>query len=76
MRALLPMAAALFTGLFVGCLVMAVYADAKISRAQERMERRVRYWQAEAAAARRDAARLARRLAARDTWRQQRRDWP
>jgi hypothetical protein len=67
-RALLPMAAALFTGLFVGCLVMAIYADAAISRAQERMQRKVRYWQAETARARRDAERLARRLATRETW--------
>jgi hypothetical protein len=68
MMALLPLAAALFTGLFVGCVLMAFYADAAISRAQERMQRKVRYWQAETARARRDAERLARRLATRETW--------
>jgi hypothetical protein len=66
--ALATMAAALATGLFLGCVLTAAYAAAARSRSQERMQRKVLYWQAEAARAREDAEQLARRLAALDPW--------
>jgi hypothetical protein len=44
--------AALVTGLVLGWALTATFALAKISRSQERMQRRVRYWQAETALAR------------------------
>lgn len=53
------MAAALGTGIFLGWLLTMVYAAAAISRAQQRMQRKVRYWQAEAARAREDAGQVA-----------------
>jgi hypothetical protein len=66
MTTMLPLAAALVTGMFVGWVLTLVYANAAISRAQERMQRKVRYWQAETSCAREAADRLARQLAARD----------
>jgi hypothetical protein len=65
---LFSMAAALATGLFLGCVAAAAFAAAARSRSQERMQRKVLYWQAEAARARADAEQLARRLAAHDRW--------
>jgi hypothetical protein len=59
------MAAALGTGIFIGWLLTQIYATAAISRAQQRMQRKVRYWQAQTARAREEAAGLARRMAAR-----------
>jgi hypothetical protein len=60
---MLPMAAFLM-GLFLGWVLTAVYAVAAISRSQERMQRKVRYWQAETASARMEAERLARLMEA------------
>lgn len=68
MSALVSMAAALATGLFLGCVLTAAIAAAMISRAQERMQRKVLYWQLEAARAREDAEQLDRRLPTRDPW--------
>jgi hypothetical protein len=48
MTVLLTLVAALATGLFTGGLLTTFYAQVKISRSQERMQRKVRYWQAEA----------------------------
>jgi uncharacterized membrane-anchored protein YhcB (DUF1043 family) len=59
---LIVVAAALIIGLFMGCLLMIVYATSAVSRAQERMQRRVRYWQAQTARAREMADQLARQL--------------
>jgi hypothetical protein len=42
------LAAALGLGMFSGALLAAIYTHAKVSLAQERMQRIVRYWQAEA----------------------------
>jgi hypothetical protein len=46
-------------GLFIGWCVTMVVTLALISRSQERMQRKVRYWQAETARARAEADRLA-----------------
>jgi hypothetical protein len=59
---------ALVTGLFAGWLVTSIYATAAISRHQQRLQRRVRYWQAETAAARYAAAHLASLHATPDGW--------
>ena len=59
------MAAALGTGIFIGWLLTQIYATAAISRAQQRMQRKVRYWEAQTARAREETAGLARRMAAR-----------
>jgi hypothetical protein len=66
--ALLEMAAAAVIGVLLGFALTATFAAAAMSRSQERMERKVRYWQAEAARAREIAERLARQLEARDLW--------
>jgi hypothetical protein len=50
-------------GLFLGWILTTTFAVAAISRSQERMQTKVRYWQAETARARQDADRLARLLA-------------
>jgi hypothetical protein len=47
--ALVELAAAAVTGLVLGFALTASWAVAAISRSQERMERKVRYWQAETA---------------------------
>jgi hypothetical protein len=75
--ALLEMAAAAGIGILLGIVLMMTFAAAAISRSQERMERKVRYWQTETAHAREIADRLARQLAARDVWTKPnpRRDW-
>jgi hypothetical protein len=65
---MLPLAAALLTGMFLGWVLMLTYAAAAISRAQERMQRKVRYWQSETVCARAEASRLARQMAARNRW--------
>jgi uncharacterized membrane protein YciS (DUF1049 family) len=62
--AILPMTAAFVMGLFIGWLLTAFFAVAAISRSQERMQRKVRYWQAETASARLEAERLARLMEA------------
>jgi uncharacterized membrane protein YciS (DUF1049 family) len=64
--AILPVTAAFIVGLFIGWLLTAVFAVAAISRSQERMQRKVRYWQAETAGARVEAERLARLMEAHD----------
>jgi uncharacterized membrane protein YciS (DUF1049 family) len=61
---ILPMTGAFVIGLLMGWLLTAVFAVAAISRSQERMERKVRYWQAETASARMEAERLARLMEA------------
>jgi uncharacterized membrane protein YciS (DUF1049 family) len=61
---ILPMTGAFVIGLLMGWLLTAVFAVAAISRSQERMERKVRYWQAETASARMEADRLARLMEA------------
>jgi uncharacterized membrane protein YciS (DUF1049 family) len=62
--AIWPMTAAFIMGLFIGWVLTAVFAVAAISRSQERMQRKVRYWQAETARARMEAERLARLMEA------------
>jgi hypothetical protein len=64
MTALLPMAGAVMIGLLVGWILTAAYAVAAMSRSQERMQRKVRYWQAQTASAREDAEHLARLMEA------------
>lgn len=54
----------LAVGFFVGWLWQAIFVVAQISRSQERMQQKVRYWQSEAAHARAVAGHLAKRLAA------------
>jgi len=66
MTAIVLMAAVLASGLFLGCLLTQCYAATAMSRSQERMQRKVRYWQAETASARHAADRLARQLANRE----------
>jgi len=64
MIAMLPVAAGFAIGLFLGWLLTTTFAVAAISRSQERMQRKVRYWQAETAGARMEAERLARLMQA------------
>ena len=59
MPAVIAAAAGLVIGLFLGWLLTTTFAVAAISRAQERMQRKVRYWQAQTARARTKAERLA-----------------
>ena len=77
MTAALWIVAAAATGGLLGFALTAAYAAAAMSRSQERIERKVRYWQAETASARQIAERLARQLAARDLWTKPdpRQDW-
>jgi hypothetical protein len=63
MNAILLMAAALASGLFLGWLLTQSYATTAMSRSQERMQRKVRYWQTETARARYAADQLAQQLA-------------
>jgi hypothetical protein len=67
MMAVIALVGALVIGMSAGWLAAAVYTAAAISRCQQRMQRRVRYWQAETARARQAADRLA-RLRAADRW--------
>jgi hypothetical protein len=62
--AILWLAAGFVVGLFAGWLLLTTFAVAAISRAQERMQRKVRYWQAQTASARTEAERLAHLLEA------------
>jgi hypothetical protein len=62
MSEILP-AATLVFGFVLGWLLRAIIALACISRAQERMQRKVRYWQSETARARAIADHLGRLLA-------------
>jgi hypothetical protein len=65
--ALATMAAALLIGLFLGFVLTATYVASTRSHFQERMQRKVLYWQAETARARETTEQLIRRLEARDT---------
>jgi len=56
--ALLAAAAGLVTGMFLGWLLTTTVVLAAISRSQQRMQRKVLYWQARAAKARSEAERL------------------
>lgn len=62
------MAAAVVTGAFLGWVIALVIVSAQMSYTQQRMQRKVRYWQAQAALARRQARadRLAWQALARD----------
>ncbi len=51
--------AGVILGLFLGWCVTMVITLALVSRSQERMQRKVRYWQAETARAQAEADRLA-----------------
>jgi uncharacterized membrane protein (DUF106 family) len=51
--------AGIIVGLFLGWCVTMVITLALVSRSQERMQRKVRYWQAETARAQAEADRLA-----------------
>jgi hypothetical protein len=51
--------AGLLVGLLLGWCVTMVITLATVSRSQERMQRKVRYWQAETARAQAEADRLA-----------------
>lgn len=77
MTAMLGIVAAAAIGGLLGFALTATYAAAAISRSQERMERKVRYWQAEAAREREIAGRLARQVATPDLWAKPgpRREW-
>ena len=59
MIAMILITAALAIGLFLGWLLTQTYAAVAMSRSQERMQRKVRYWQAETARAREAADRHA-----------------
>lgn len=66
MTAMLPVVGAFLIGWFLGWLLTKTYAVAAISRSQERMQRKVRYWQTETISARMESERLARLLGAYD----------
>jgi hypothetical protein len=66
MTALLAPAAGVVVGLILGWAMTTTYALAAVSRYQQRMQRKVRYWQAETASARMEAERLGRILQAYD----------
>ena len=65
----------LAVGFFVGWLWQAIIVVAQISRSQERMQRKVRYWQSEATHARAIADHLAKRLAASESLPSDGRHW-
>jgi hypothetical protein len=67
--------ACLLLGFFAGWLTSAIFVTAQVSRSEERMQRKVRYWQGEAAQARTIAQQLATRLAASDGFPQEDQDW-
>ena len=58
MSAALPLAAGFVVGLFFGWLLTTSVVLAAISRSQQRMQRKVLYWQARTAGARAEAERL------------------
>lgn len=51
MVTLLIIIASTVTGIIVGCWLTLVIATAAMSRSQEHMQKKVRYWQAQAGAA-------------------------
>jgi hypothetical protein len=66
--------ASVVTGVLVGWWTTMVISSAAISYSQQRMQRKVRYWQAETVRARIQAK--AARLVRDDTSPPERRDWP
>jgi hypothetical protein len=62
--AVLAAAAGLAFGMFLGWLLTTTVVLAAISRSQQRMQRKVLYWQTQAAGARTEAERLAHLLEA------------
>jgi hypothetical protein len=58
MTVVLPLAAGFVVGLFFGWLLTTTVVLAAMSRSQQRMQRKVLYWQARAAGARSEAERL------------------
>jgi hypothetical protein len=64
------------TGLIVGWLLRVIVVMAQISWSQERMQRKVRYWQGEAIHARVIAEQLTRQLAASRGREPEPPDWP
>jgi hypothetical protein len=64
MTVVLPLAAGFVVGLFFGWLLTTTIVLAAISRSQQRMQRKVLYWQAKAAHAHAEAERLANLLEA------------
>jgi outer membrane lipoprotein SlyB len=63
---LVLMGAALLSGLLLGCLLTHSYTSSVISLSQERMQRKVRYWQGEAIRARAAADQIARQISTPD----------
>ena len=61
-------AACFVTGIIGGWLLRSVMVMAEISRSEERMQKKVQYWQSEAVYARNIAERLARQLRALGGW--------
>ena len=59
MATLVTIIASVITGVIVGCWLTMVVATAAMSRSQQHMENKVRYWQARARARRAVAAELA-----------------
>jgi hypothetical protein len=64
------------TGFIAAWLLRTVYVMAQISWSQERMQKKVRYWQDEAARAHDRAARLVGQLAASGSQAHESADWP
>lgn len=56
--------AAVITGIVAGWWLRMIIITAEVSRSQEKMQRKIRYWQSEAARARFVARQLGRQLAA------------
>ncbi len=63
-------------GLVLGWCITLVVTSASVAHSQERMQRKVRYWQAETARARAQADQLAREVAAREGLPSGPGDWP
>jgi hypothetical protein len=61
---MLPLAGGFVVGLFLGWVLTTTFAAAAISRAQQRMQRKIRWWQGKAASAQMEAERLAHLLEA------------
>jgi hypothetical protein len=68
--------ACLATGFIVAWLLRTIFGMAQISWSQERMQRKVRYWQGEAIYARAVAEQLIRQLAASTGREPEPPDWP
>jgi hypothetical protein len=68
--------ACLVTGFIAGWLLRSVFIMTEICRLQERMQRKINYWQRETARARSIADQLARQLAAHTGHLPDDQDWP